>query len=565
MNNLWQKLAQKTGFHLILIFLILFALGWATISPLVFSTSDAGLRFLQIRSLIAERWHTLAIAYPTEVDPTFRYAPYYYAYSLVNGRLYFNISPFYPLIASFLYAGFSKAGLAVSPIIGSLLTAWGTVKLAKTAKLPRPNLMMWAAIFATPLLFYSVQVWDHTLGTGLATLGIAFALDGLQKEKRGAIFVGGMILGLSLGQRPELYVLVGAAGAAWLLINWRNLQRTIPLIIGGLTGALPLFILQQLWVGHPLGMATAANLWGYGRPDSYLAQTLFGGELPRSIIAGNFLFHIDSHDAATFSAALATIIGIGLFFFALRIPRYQKKAVLWIATLLILTGTLIWSIIARHNMVTGLISTFPLFGISIVYVSEDEHNQSTHKTYRIIFIICAIYLFAMLTFWPTFGARVWGARYLLTAYPLLLFLAFYNLAAYRSRFPPSLQKTLLTAFTVLVIASTGLQFLGYRFNQTIVTSLVADRDAAAASPVDVILTNHPFWPALIGPLADKEYYYVKSDADLAYLIPRLYEANARSFTIILLESDQLTMPTQLDDIVITQSSPFMFQMTKTDN
>lgn len=557
MNNFLPQINRRATFHFLFIASILFILAWFTVSPLVFSTSDASLRYIQIHALIAERWQTLAIRYPIEIDPTYRYTPYYYAYSLVDGRLYFNISPFYPIIASFLIAAIGKAGLAVSPLIGSLCTAWGVFKLARIARLPHPHLLMWGALFSTPLLFYSVQVWDHTLGTGLAVLGFAFALEGLQKQQKRLTVIGGIILGLSLGQRPELYLFVAAVGIAWILINRHNRQAIMALVAGGAVGVLPVWVLQQLWVGHPLGMATATHLLGYGRPAAYNAQSFAH---PRSVIAGNFLFHIEARDAATFSAALFTIIGIGLLFFVLRVPRYRKNGLLWASTILIFLGVLLWGNVARQNMVTGLISTFPLFGMSVVYIEKNDHNSSTHRVYRLVALSCLLYLISMLSLWPTFGARVWGSRYLLTLYPLLLFLAFYHLHTHQHRLTASLQKTLQLSFVVLLVAGTLLQFLSIRFNYSVVQSMAAERDAVAATEVDVLLTNYPFWPSLMGPMENKQFFYVSSEADIEHLIPKLYEYDLRRLTIVLLASNQLQMPEQVDNIQVTETKPFFYRL-----
>jgi hypothetical protein len=521
----------------------------------VFSTSDAGLRYWQVHSLIETQWKTLAIDYPTELDPAYRYAPYYYAYSLIDGQLYFDISPFYPLLASFLYKAVGKIGLVISPIIGAIFTIWGIYKLAILCNLPKPNLMMWATIFATPLLFYSVQVWDHTLGTGLALLGLAYALQGLRQEKRHLIFSGGVILSLAAGQRPELYVLVGAFGFAWTITNWRAYQQSTILIIGGIAGILPIWALQQLWVGHPLGLATATHLLGYGRAVSYLAQP--AGH-PKSVKIGNFLFHINSGDLPTFFAALAAIIGAGLLFTALRLPKYQNNKTLWVGAILTFIGVAIWSFTALQNMVTGLVSTFSLFGISMAFVSGKKDNPFTHMVYRIIFITLIMYVGVMVVFWPAFGARIWGARYLLTAYPLLIFLAFYNYSVYDKLISLSIRRTFQLIFAFLLIIGVGFHMLGYRFNLSMVNSLASTRDALIELPVEVVITNQPFWPALIGPTSGKTYYYVRSQADLEDLLPKLHDSGVSGFTLVLLADDLLSVPTQINGVRMIESNAFTY-------
>lgn len=556
-TNLLLQIHKRPFSHLFLMAVLLFLLAWWAFEPLIFMNSDVGLRFIQIETLIAQNWRTFAVPYATHIDPNFAYVPYYYAYSLLDGRIFFNISPFFPFVTSFLYAGLGTLGLTIIPVVGTLLTAWGIYQLAMLLQLRSVFLAMWTAVIATPLLFYSSQLWDHTIGTGFAILGIALAVKGVRHHNWRSCGFGGLFLGLSLGQRPELYLFVGVLGIVWLLHFGRERLLTLSLLSGGLTGIVPLWIMQTIWFGHPLGMALATNLLGYGRPSAY---PLVLDGYPRAFVMGQFLFHIEARDPLTFSAALAVLIGIILFFFGFRLPRYQKRAVFWGAAGMTAVGFLLWAIVARDNLVTGFISTFPLIGISLAFIERKEEDAEPYRLYRFLFFTTLAYLAGMVIFWPAFGARLWGSRYLLTAYPLMILLAFYTWETYQSRLSTDLRPIIRTAFGLLLFLSIGLQMMSLRLNYRAIDQLEAERNLITAQPVDAVLTNHPFWPALMGSQTDKLFFYTATTADVERILPQLNAHNVDHVAVISLASEPLIVPERLDNVIISPVGGIVYQL-----
>lgn len=550
--------------HLVIIALILFGLGWIILSPLTFFSNDIGLRFLQIRMLITQNWQSLAIPYPTELDPNFQHVPYYYAFSLVNGRLYLNISPFFPYLASLLYAGLGLPGIVISPIIGTLFTAWGVYKLGVITQIRRPLLTMWTAVFATPLLFYSLQLWDHSLGTGLSTLGIAWVAQGMITHKRWQTAVGGMLLGWALGQRPELYLFVIVIGIAWTVTNLKDFKAIGALIGGGLTGALPVWLLQYVWVGHPFGMATATHLFGYGKPASYPVTPYSEVIITPAIKMGRLLFEIESRDPVTFSAAILALIGLVLIVFAVRVPKYQKTAVLYTGTAFTLLGYLAWIVVAWEGPITGLISTITILAFAVTIVNKSEHTKASIHAYRFVLITAVLFVTFMLLLWPSFGGTQWGARYLLPAYPLMVFLAFYAVNYHAEELKRSLQKTLNTSFMLLIITGGILQFTGVHHLYAGLDEMAAVRSTLDDMPTDLILTNHPFLPSFLTSIEAKSFLFVKNNDQLTTIIPQMAQNNIRTFALLPIESDDFTVPKKVDDIIITEIESTLYQLELTE-
>ena len=81
--------------------LALFGVAVAGLSPLGFVSSDTGLRMLHIYELIDHGWSSFEIAYRGRfLDPELRHVPYYYAFSVIDERIFLAISPFFPLTHS---------------------------------------------------------------------------------------------------------------------------------------------------------------------------------------------------------------------------------------------------------------------------------------------------------------------------------------------------------------------------------------------------------------------------------------------------------------------------------
>lgn len=297
---------------------LLFSLSYFYIKDLNFFVSDIGLRYLQITQLIEHQWQTFAIDYPLRfVDPTFEHVSYYRAYGILDDEIYFFISPFFPLLVSFLYLCLGSAGLPIIPVIGGVTTAWGTYKLAEVSKLRYPLLAFWGTILATPVLFYSLVLWDHTLTTALTTLAVYGVVKGIEQQRQSTIFWGGIALGLAVNQRPEAYIFTIALGITLLILSWPKWQPPLTLAIGGVVGALPLWIWQYFWVGHPLGMATAPNLFGYSVPEKYPFPDPLVGFTPLQQRLW-FLVHLQQNSVLSLIIAISLLVGTVTIILALR-------------------------------------------------------------------------------------------------------------------------------------------------------------------------------------------------------------------------------------------------------
>ena len=547
---------MKTKLHFFLLALILLTVAYLAITPLTFYTSDTGLRLVQINALIEQESFSLAIPYPTDIDPNFEHVPYYYAYALLNGDLFLNISPFFPIISAWFYELLGAIGLIILPVAGALLTAFAVFKLARLCDLPHAAWLAWLTVFATPLVMYALQLWDHSLGTGLGVWGIYWLASGLLQERRAELIGGGVMLAFSFGQRPEMYTFVIAAGLAFVIVSWPRWQTAVSVIIGGMLGAIPVWGLQTVWVGHPLGMAFAPHLLGYGVPDYPISSSL-GTPLTPALRIGRFLLHIERGDPFTFLAALLLLISLVLVIFSLPLPIYLRPALLWAAGVMGVVATRIWAGLGFELNVLGLLSTFPLIPLALCYVNNT--NEKHYKVYQLAFLTTFIFVMLMLALWPAFGGDQWGQRYLLPAYPLLLFTAAFAYHHYQNNLPKLMQQPLQRVTLLLVVASIAFQLVGVRRLFVIQAEQLQVRNAVAEQPMETIFTNHIF-SVFLSSVDDKQFFFVLDDEMLPQMIERSHAAGVQTIGILPYPGEELEVPTETESLIIEQISPLSFEL-----
>ncbi len=135
------------------------------------------------------------------------------------------------------------------PMLGGVACAFAARALARRLG-GRPRVAWWAfwlVGLASPVLIYSLDLWEHTIGLAAMAWGFDALVAGLQRENQeggwrralGCGLLTGLGYGVASTMRSEalVYVAVCTAGACLYLL-WRDRQLTRPLAFGaGATGA----------------------------------------------------------------------------------------------------------------------------------------------------------------------------------------------------------------------------------------------------------------------------------------------------------------------------------------
>lgn len=544
----------KTLLQLSLLTSVLGFLAWSNINSLVFFTCDTGLRFLQIISLIENNWQTLAITYPGQsIDPQFKYVPYYYAYSIVNDNVFLNISPFFPILASLLYANIDIIGLAVSPILGTLLTAYAMQKLVTQIKLPFPWVAAWLTVFSTPLLFYSLELWDHSLGVGCATWAVYWTVTGLIYNRTRLLIFGGVALGVGLGQRPEIYSFALAIGIATTIHSWPRIKQVSALVGGTIVGAIPFWIMQYVWVRHPLGMAFAPHFFGHGRKEDYLARLVSSGPITSIERRLNFLLDISNVPIATFSSVLI------LLGFVVILRQLQGKASCQFLSFRLgltymLAGYTLWAFLGWKMFLNGLIPSLPCLALVFILLpSRNEPNQCQKTAYQLLKMTALFFFLLMVAFWPGYGGLQWGARYLLPLYPILFFLGYYlcwlNLVNHKRDL---IFYRYLSLVLCLLVASVGFQVISIRLLYTSQSDPLMLRKRIATIPARFIITTDPVLPSHMSSIRDKAFFFITDADQLLYLVSQLRGTSVPAIGLLISPRYPIAIPKMIKETALTE-------------
>jgi len=525
-------MTKKPGFHVLLISLILLALGWYLASFETFFTVDTGLRFMQVRQLVDQSLRTFAIEYPQQIiDPFLDHVPYYYAYSVIDGDIYFNVSHIYPFLVAIFYGALGTIGLPVVAIAGGMLTAVAIYKLAKLTELPHPQRILWITVFATPILFYSLELWDHTLAAACGAWAVYGIAKGLVTGRWQPMLWGGLIVGLGLAQRPEMYLFTLVLGLGVLVFTWHKWRLLLTFIFGGTISTFIIWGLQYLWVGHAFGLAFAPHFFGYGRPAQYIVETSKSAS-PQLYKFTFLLFYVQPGIMLTFVATLLILVGTILIVFSLRLESMRKPSWLMAGSIATIIGYIMLMYWARYGIIPGVISTFPLIALSLTYV--DKENGRYNHIHHFVFLVAWLFLAGMVLIWPAYGGRQWGARYLLPVYPLLAYLAYYTYSALQLQLENNMQKTLRYVAAGLLIISVFLQFMGVRALHMVKQDKAIQRDfiASLAPKLLVADNSQSHVPPAMSTLKDKLFLQTGNDENQQSLFTQLQAKNVTQFGYI---------------------------------
>lgn len=550
-RSTWQRV--RVVWHLLALGAGLLLLAWWLQRGPTFFSSDTGLRFMQVKSLLARGWQSPVMVNPGQpLDPGLNYLPYYFAYARIGDQIYLPISALFPLLASFWYAGVGAAGLAVVPVLGAVLAAAAVYKLGRLSGLPHAFWGLWLAVLATPLLFYSLTFWDHTLGTAVLLWAVVGVAAGLKRERPLPFILGGMALGLGLEPRPEAYVFAVALGLGLLLVggrNWRPLAWTVG---GALITAVPLWLLQYAWVGHPLGIPMAQNLFGYG-VVAHDVDSTFGRT--RAFQLTRFFTYIEPGNVTTLLATLCLLIGMALIVFVLRLPRYQRRGVLFGGTAVTLLGYFLLVVSAPSKPITGLIATFPLLPFSLAYVRQPR--REAQSIYRFCFAVTWAFVVLMVALWPTDGGKQWGVRYMLPAYPLLVYLAWTAVDSYRQPLRAIHRQGDRLLVGSLLLATLVIQVMSVTYLAGIHREQRAVQAQIAALPVDVVVTNILFLPPQMSG-TDKIFLFVNDSVVPPALLAQMWQQGVRRLAVLPGDERPLLLPERgADFIIVPEASPLV--------
>lgn len=546
--------------HVILLGAVLALGAWFSLRDLTFYTPDNGVRYLQARTFEEYGWRHAAIPYPgLQFDPGMRFVPYYTAYSRYGDDMLIIISLFFPLAVAAMRTVFGPVGIVVMPVLGTLLAAGSVALLWGLAGQRHARWIFWGTAVTTPLLVYSMTLWDHTLGVGLSTAAVYMAARSLDDKRWLWPVAAGALISLAVAQRADIAAMAVSLGLALLIIGWPRWPAVIAYGLGGLLVLLVTVPFNQMWTGHPLGLVVARPYLGYLAKVYHAHNTYAGAEITQAMRATRQLLDVEGGQPVTFVAALLLVSG-GIFLaLVLRLPALRRRGPLYVCLALIVVGTILGMLPARDRPVNGLFLTLPTFGLAFAYVGSRAPGS---RVYRLVFVATWLYVLLTLLILRQFGGAQWGGRYVLSAVPLVFYLAMYAAVIYAQQMPPRDARALRGIVVILVILSFLIQLAGLRDLYVQKAEHKHGKSVIAELSPTVVLTDNPYLASFLVGLEDKTFLYVRDEVELTVLLQRLLAQDVDSIAWVPGPPGvtTLALPDRAGDILIRRESPFVYHL-----
>ncbi|MDR7556481.1 MAG: hypothetical protein QN157_12855 [Armatimonadota bacterium] len=498
-----------------------------------FWSPDAAVRFVQAEAMRRAAFNDVAVPYPAAAfDPEGRFFPAGPWFHFMRaGQHYLSYSPYFPALAGVLYNVGGYAGLLVVPVAAGIAALLVTARfLDRVAPaLSAPGVV--AVGLGTPLFIYSVVFWDHSLVAALATGALALTATVLWRPSARAparLGLAGVLLGIGLWFRNEMYLLVAALLAAWLA--WGGKERiggAAALGAGVMVGALPAAVVNTRLFGSPLGwkgqdlvtgrLQGFAEAAGGGQAAGWLANKL--GNAYYQLISPDFYAFNPRAVAVGLGIAAVLLVGTVLLVLGVRqrvhLPVLVGGAVVAITAILVASG---------RTALSGLLVTAPVVVLGLV-----GGRRQTWEWY--LWTVVVLFTGAVIVT-GTHGGLQWGPRYLLPVVPALVWLAVAAVDRARQA-APALWPSLRLAAGLVLGASVLVQAAGVEHVDASLARNARVNEALRTAPAEVVVTGLEWLVLGAGPVYfEKQLMLVRNAEDLRVLATRLSERQVERWTYV---------------------------------
>ncbi len=501
---------------------------------------DNANKLLQLQAILLSGGEDFSLPWPgLSLDPSIEYNPIPHLFSRVeDGKLYSVFSPVFALVSSVPYSILGQTGLYVLPLVASLIMLLGIGRLAErmrdaTGSAAPPASRHVAVLLAglcTPIWFYSVVFWEHTIATCLCVWSICSAVAYGERGTRAALATAAVLAALSVYFRDELYIfclLIAVLVASFdRKRRWRHGLGVLGLAAISLG---PLWVFQWHTIGHPLGFHLGAHL-----------LTVAGG-LDHLVTRPDLIFNLllSSTPIPVLSIPIAVPFVVALL---LR-PGKVDAAPIWVlgASLLgagaALSGYFVWDSPIGYMLHSSnslfVAAPFMVLGLSRRWTWNEP--EPVVDVRRCVWLVVTGFVLLYVLAAPEFGSRGihWGNRYLLLVYPLCTALAagkivatFADARVTRARARPLIVLGLIALSCAAQLYSVHLleqkKDLSHRLNEAI-----AERQ-------EEIIVTTVRWAsqALFANFYDKVFMYVDSPESLDKLAARLEQSGRGGFLLL---------------------------------
>ena len=486
---------------------------------------DSGCKLIQAEGLVRGggaydiRWPGAAL------DPELKWAPIPYPFGLqIGGRLFLQYPPLFALVSSLPYRFMGFSGLYLLPCLAGLLLLPAVYGIAREAG-GRPGAAPLAVLLtglAGPVWFYSLSFWEHTLALAMLGWAVWAGLRHLRSGNAAPLAAAGLLCGLAVYFRDELYLWIGVWGAVLLVLSPRR-RAFWAFPAAALLALAPLWWFNAGAVGHPLGhhFAQASDTFA---PASFITDR---AEVIRNLF-------LRAHPQPLLSL-LVSVPLLGLWLWRPRLAGDRGRMAAGFMLLTAAAGVVSLVGVAAagsplHALLqsNGLFSAAPLLALGFLRFPPDGEAGAQARKALLALLTGFAVLYAASA--PPLSAQGihWGCRFLLPLYPCMAVLTAHALARLwdvRSARPAAV----LAVAVALLAQGYSVWLLAQRQAFT--------RDVAravAARPERAVVTNDPLLTgAYLAPLFhDRLIFLARTTDEAARVQERLRKEGIRELAWI---------------------------------
>ncbi len=247
------------------IIVLIYVLSFLLMVPDGFWTTDNGNKYIQMRSLIDNHYSSASIHWVgKKFDSKFTLMPLPSLFSIIKDSKIYSVFPItFAFLSSLFYILFGIKGIYVIPLVSSLLSLIGLWKICVIINLEKKTagIAMVISAFATPLWFYSLTFWEHTITVALCVWAIYFMLLFFDKNKKKYLFFVILLLTFSVYFREEL-ILFELVVIFIVLFRQKEkiLEYLLFIAVIFFLSILPFFIINKYFYGNILGFHLYGNI-----------------------------------------------------------------------------------------------------------------------------------------------------------------------------------------------------------------------------------------------------------------------------------------------------------------
>jgi hypothetical protein len=501
-------------------------LGLVVLTPDAIYSGDIGVKYVQARALVANRFASLDIPYPGAfIDPERTFFPMRPPFVMEAGG---TTQAIFSPVSSILQA----LGVALADIRGLvLLTILSAAAILYSAARLVPDACSTAVVaalgIASPLWFYAVSGWEHAPAVACGTAAFAVAV---RRRGRTAMLLAGALVGAGATIRDEVLLLLpGLLLVAWL--RDRRIRDAVAAASGALVPLLAAAVVEVWWFERPV----AAHL----RHAVHLLQSAVQAtDVPSEELPSLTPFTLrDRYDTVVVywllgygrppvMLALAAAYGAG---WLARI-RWKTSAgfVPWLVGILVLASVDLVDLLTAPKWLAGLFRVAPYTVMALIPAPVSAAPRG--RLPGITIATTAAYLALAFAGVDTTGGKSLGPRLLLPLLPLLAAVAVWTTALY--------WQTQRKGDRVVAVAGMLLVVMCALVHLTGTMPAYVERNAAdgravravADSPARVVVADDQFTAQLLFPLYYRKVIFladsVESGRRLGELLDRQHVARA---------------------------------------